>query len=133
MRVVFADTFYFLSLLSDKDASHRSAVAFSDSYRGRIITTEWVLVEVGDAFSKGHWRSTFLETLRRLRNNSRVAVVKASHELFERAVDLFAARPDKNWSLTDCTSFLVMEDHGVVEALTADQHFAQAGFVALLS
>jgi predicted nucleic acid-binding protein len=132
MRVVFADTFYFLSLASDKDGAHTRAVLFSESYRGQVLTTEWVLTEFGDAFSKSPWRNIFLTTLERLRDNSQVTIVEATHDLFERAVRLFATRPDKSWSLTDCTSFLVMEDHGVVEALTADQHFTQAGFVALL-
>jgi hypothetical protein len=50
----------------------------------------------------------------------------------DRGLALYAARPDKEWSLTDCVSFLVMQDHGVTEALTADHHFEQAGFVALL-
>jgi predicted nucleic acid-binding protein len=43
-----------------------------------------------------------------------------------------ASRPDKDWSLTDCTSFVVMENENIKEALTADRHFEQAGFTALL-
>jgi predicted nucleic acid-binding protein len=50
----------------------------------------------------------------------------------ERGLDLYDARPDKEWSLTDCISFIVMQDHGTYEALTGDHHFEQAGFVALL-
>jgi uncharacterized protein len=45
---------------------------------------------------------------------------------------LFAGRPDKEWSLTDCVSFVVMEAQGIREALTTDEHFIQAGFRALL-
>jgi len=45
---------------------------------------------------------------------------------------MYQRRPDKNWSLTDCISFVVMQDHGITEALTGDHHFEQAGFVALL-
>jgi predicted nucleic acid-binding protein len=45
---------------------------------------------------------------------------------------LYHLRPDKQWSLTDCISFLVMSEEGITEALTADHHFEQAGFVALL-
>jgi predicted nucleic acid-binding protein len=47
-------------------------------------------------------------------------------------VDLYRRRPDKAWSLTDCISFVVMQREGITEALTGDQHFEQAGFVALL-
>jgi len=47
-------------------------------------------------------------------------------------MELFRNRPDKAWSLADCTSFVVMADHHLAEALTCDPHFAQAGFRALL-
>jgi predicted nucleic acid-binding protein len=53
--------------------------------------------------------------------------------LLQRGLHLFAGRPDKNWSLTDCISFVVMQDEGLIEALTADAHFEQAGFKALLA
>jgi predicted nucleic acid-binding protein len=58
--------------------------------------------------------------------------VPASPELFQRGVELFRARPDKEWSLTDCISFVVMTEKGLSEALTGDRHFEQAGFHALL-
>jgi hypothetical protein len=51
----------------------------------------------------------------------------------QRGLDLFAGRSDKNWSLTDCISFVVMQDEGLTEALTGDSHFEQAGFKALLA
>jgi predicted nucleic acid-binding protein len=68
-----------------------------------------------------------------LRADPSVLIIEATHELFDRAVRLFASRPDKSWSLTDCTSFLVVEDLGIGEALTGDHHFTQAGFVALFA
>jgi predicted nucleic acid-binding protein len=49
-----------------------------------------------------------------------------------RGIQLYDSRPDKQWSLTDCISFVVMQDRGIVEALTGDHHFEQAGFTALL-
>jgi predicted nucleic acid-binding protein len=91
------------------------------------------LTEIGDAFAKPQWRRKFLTMLEDLQADPSIEIVEASHSLFQRAVQLFSNRPDKGWSLTDCTSFLVMEDRGITEALTADQHFAQAVFVALLS
>lgn len=48
-------------------------------------------------------------------------------------MDLYRARPDKEWSLTDCTSFVVMNECGLTDALTGDRHFEQAGFKALLA
>lgn len=131
MRCVFADTYYFCAVANQQDECHERAMRFAQNYNGIILTTEWVLAEVGDAYSRPLWRPSFLTTLQLLREDPRATVVEATHELFERAVNLFAKRPDKDWSLTDCTSFLVMEDYGAVEALTADRHFTQAGFAIL--
>jgi uncharacterized protein len=60
-----------------------------------------------------------------------LVVVEASHVWFERGLDLYCSRPDKEWSLTDCISFEVTREHGVTEALTGDRHFSHAGFVPL--
>ena len=67
-----------------------------------------------------------------LRAQRDVEIVPATHELFERGCALFAQRGDKAWSLTDCTSFVVMRERDLEEALTADQHFEQAGFKRLM-
>ena len=77
-------------------------------------------------------RDLFMEWLKDLRSSPHVVIIPASHQLFERGVNLYADLPDKGWSLTDCISFLVMRDRGIVDALTADHHFEQAGFRTLL-
>ena len=132
MKPVFADTFFFLALLNQADAAHGEAVALSRSLRRRRVTTTWVLTEVGDAMSVGTNRAGFLEFLEFVRESPLVTMVPASEELFQRGVELFAQRPDKKWTLTDCISFVVMQDEGITEALTGDHHFEQAGFAALL-
>lgn len=132
MKPVFADTFFFLALLNQADAAHGEAVALSRSLRRRRVTTTWVLTEVGDAMSVGTNRAAFLEFLEFVRESPMVTMVPASEELFQRGVELFSQRPDKKWTLTDCISFVVMQDEGITEALTEDHHFEQAGFAALL-
>jgi hypothetical protein len=132
MKPVFADTFFFLALLNPADATHRDAVALSRSLRRRRVTTTWVLTEVGDAMSVGTSRGAFLEFLEFLRASPLMTLVPASEELFARGVELFSQRPDKEWTLTDCISFVVMTDAGLDEALTGDHHFEQAGFKVLL-
>ncbi len=67
-----------------------------------------------------------------VRTRKDVTLIPTSSDLLQRGRDLFAARMDKAWSLTDCISFVVMNDLGITEALTTDNHFAQAGFRALL-
>ena len=132
MKTVFADTYYFLAVGNNRDQGHPRAAEYASTYHGRIMTTEWVLVEVGDALSSPEQREQFLSLLKLIRNDENFVVIEASHDVFGRGVDLFAQRLDKSWSLTDCISFLVMEDHALSEALTADHHFRQAGFVPLL-
>ena len=91
-----------------------------------------MLTEVGDAFSAPENRPAFLELLDTLKASPDARIIGPSPELFERGVDLFRQRPDKEWSLTDCISFVVMRDASLTEALTGDHHFEQAGFRALL-
>ena len=133
MKTIFGDTYYFLAVGSDIDQGHQRAAQYAASYQGRIVTTEWVLTEVGDALSSPAQRARFLELLELISDDENSLVVEASHELFERGVALFSQRPDKEWSLTDCISFVVMEEQGITEALTADRHFEQAGFTVLLT
>ena len=132
MRAVFADTFYFLALLDSGDAHHARAAEAARNAELRLVTTEWVLTEFGDAYCHPLDRSDFVSLYRSLAAHPRVKIVPAGTHLFQRGVELFEQRPDKNWSLTDCLSFVSMRDEGITEALTADKHFEQAGFTALL-
>jgi predicted nucleic acid-binding protein len=132
MRGVFADTFYFLALLDAREERHTQAAEASRDPEIRLVTTEWVLAEFGDAYCHPQDRLDFVTFYQALRNHPRVKIVPADTNHFRRGVDLFEQRPDKEWSLTDCLSFVVMGDEGITEALTGDKHFEQAGFVALL-
>ena len=132
MRTVFADSYYFFALLNDRDSAHEKAVAFLQSYRGRMLTTGWIIAELGDGLANPANRPAFLATLDAVRAAPNVTVVGCGDDLLEAGVDLFRQRPDKYWSLTDCLSFVIMQREGITEALTGDKHFEQAGFVALL-
>jgi predicted nucleic acid-binding protein len=131
VRVVFADTFSFLALANSREAKHQKAVAFSHSNSIRLVTTVWVLLEVGDAMAKAYRRYLFETLYRSLIDNPSCRIIPADQSTFERGLELFFGRADKDWSLTDCLSFMVMEDEGIQEALTSDHHFTQAGFVTL--
>jgi len=132
MKGVFADTFYFLALMNPRDKAHGPNVAYTTAFQGEMVTTAWVLTEFGDAMCHPANRPKFLATLNHLRSYQQGNIVPPDAALFEDGVKLFAARPDKAWSLTDCISFVVMQRAGITEALTGDHHFEQAGFVALL-
>lgn len=77
-------------------------------------------------------RGLFLGMYEELIGNPRVRIVPLSDEWFAAGLDLYARRPDKQWSLTDCVSFVVMGREGISEALTGDHHYEQAGFAVLL-
>ena len=132
MKSVFADSFYFIAYLSAGDKSHEAALDFTEHYRGKMVPTAWVLTELADAMAAPHARSQFADFLNGLRADSDVVIAPPTEELFDAGVELYRSRKDKEWSLTDCISFVVMQQEGITDALTGDHHFEQAGFQALL-
>ncbi len=132
MTTVFADTFYYLALVNPGEQRHQQARKYTARYNGRMVTTSWVLTELADALANQNSRGAFLQVLAQLQGDPEVAIWPPNPGLFNDGVSLYAARPDKEWSLTDCISFVVMQREGLTEALTGDHHFEQAGFVALL-
>ena len=99
---VFADTSYFEAIMSTRDQHHRLAIEASRLPWRETVTTEFVLVELGATFSKPDDRADFLLIDKMVRTRADVSLIPASTELLQRGRDLFAARPDKAWSLTDC-------------------------------
>jgi predicted nucleic acid-binding protein len=132
MSTYFADTSYFLALLIPDDVAHGKALEFAQRSGDPLLTTDWVIVEMGNFLSDSSVREVFVRWLQVLRNDPRVRIVEATPQLLDAGIELFGERRDKDWSLTDCLSFVVMKEYGIAEALTADHHFEQAGFVALL-
>lgn len=133
VRRVFADTHFYIALLSPKDADHLRALRFlATSDTLEFVTTTSVLGELGNAMCRPRQRVRFSRFLNTLRNDTRTRVIDTGRGLFWRGIDFFCRRLDKEWSLTDCISFTVMADEGITEALTGDHHFEQAGFVSLL-
>lgn len=132
MTPCFADSFAFLAMLTPGSYRHAEAVAWLGSSRRPLVLTEWILTELADGLCHHSSRARLVALEDRLRVNPHVTIVPASSELFRRGMLLYRSRADKDWSLTDCVSFVVMREQGIVDALTADHHFEQAGFVALL-
>ena len=134
MSVVFGDTSFFVALANPRDDGHAHALEVAAGLESAtLITTDFIVVELGSYFSRSQLRPLFEIVVEDLANDPRHTVIPATRELFDRGMQLFTRRPDKEWSLTDCISFVVMEERGLGEALTADRHFEQAGFTALLA
>jgi uncharacterized protein len=131
----FADTSFWMALSRKRDQSNRHAVAWNQFVirtRSSIVTTEAVLWEWLNGLSDASTRGVAAEGYRRAHADARVEVVPFQPELVDSAVQLYRTRPDKNWSLTDCLSFVVMERHHLTDALTTDGHFEQAGLNVMM-
>jgi predicted nucleic acid-binding protein len=96
------------------------------------VTTQAILLEIGNALSKQRYRVAAIQLLESLEADPSIEVVLLTNELYRLAFNLFKEREDKEWGLVDCISFIVMQERGITDALTADTHFQQAGFRTLL-
>ena len=132
MTRYFADTSFYLASLSSRDALHEQALHWGRVSACSHLTTECVLWELGSALSVGNDRLLFVSFVTALRQDAETTIIAADTAIMDRAIELFKRRPDKEWSLVDCASFVVMSDKGLTGALTGDHHFEQAGFRALL-
>lgn len=132
---VFLDSSYVIALSIPKDDCHDRAVRLAEAMRGspgRLVTTTGVLLEVGNFLAKRRYRAAAVDLLESLKDDPSVEIVVISARIYKKALALYRERPDKEWGLTDCCSFVVMREKGLTDALTADEHFKQAGFRALL-
>jgi len=132
MRPVFADSVYFFALLNRRDRMHESALRFAEQATNPIITTAWVVTEVADGLARKTTRQAFVRLLDILESAPDVEVIPPSPDLFQQGLQRYVQRPDKDWTLTDCISFVVLEPRGLTEALISDRHFEQSGLAALL-
>ena len=136
MSRIFLDSAYAIALSAVTDQYHRKAETLAkqiETSGNTLITTRAVVLEIGNALAKIRYRNAAIKLLDSLEEDPNVEIVPLSEELYNRAMKLYRQRADKEWGMTDCISFVVMQDHGLTEeALTTDVHFKQAGFRALL-
>ncbi|MCB0111005.1 MAG: type II toxin-antitoxin system VapC family toxin [Caldilineaceae bacterium] len=132
---VFLDTAYAIALANAKDQFHEKAVTVAKELRRqktRLITTRAVLLEIGNALSGQRFRTAAVKLLDALEADPTVGIVTVTDGLYSQALTLYRTRPDKEWGLVDCLSFIVMQERQLTSALTTDMHFQQAGFRVLL-
>ena len=129
---VLADTSFFVALVRASDTNHRQAVDCLGGLKRRIVTTAWVWVEVGNFFCRPGQRRQFADLSRLISSDPRFVQVHADERQLTDGAALYFQRNDKGWSLTDCITMTVAERLGITEVLTADHHFTQAGYTALL-
>lgn len=135
MKSVFADAGYWIALLNPQDQLHVKAKMVSSMLGpARIVTSEMVLTEVLNSLAgRGAiLRQTGVTLVKRLQEEPNTDIVPQTNIQFREALRLYHERHDKDWSLTDCASILLIQEKGIIEALAYDKHFAQAGVTPLL-
>lgn len=132
---LFLDSSYAIALAASSDQLHSRAVTLAEDIQTRnlrLVTTRAVMLEIGNALAKQRYRDAAARLLSSLESDPRVEIVALTNDAYFQALELFRNRPDKEWGMTDCFSFVVMQSRGLIEALTSDVHFEQAGLHALL-
>ena len=135
MSALFADAGYWIALWNPRDALHQKALTIADGLgASAVVTTQLVLTEALDAMAgMGEFRRRFAaQMVQALEDNPDVEIIPQTDSQFRAALERYASRSDQRWSLTDCASFLAMEERDLTQALAYDRDFEQAGFVALL-
>lgn len=132
---VFLDTSFAIALSAVSDQHHARAIVLANKLQAsqtKLVTTRVVLMEIGNALARQKYRTAAIRLLTALENDPRVEIFPLTDQLYAQALALFQQRPDKEWGLIDRASFEIMRERGISEALTADEHFRQAGFRAAL-
>lgn len=132
-RTVLLDTSFVLALENRDDPHHERAKSLDRELlaENAVVVLHWgILFEIADGYARVSRRAKGLELLEKFEREYPIYPITDS--LLQEAIALYRDRPDKDWSLTDCTSFVHMQHESITEALTADIHFRQAGFTALL-
>jgi uncharacterized protein len=130
---LFLDTAFIQALLNPRDHYHGSAKLLFPRIRAatEVWITEAIFAEVGNALS-GANRNGAVQFIQQCYRTENIRVVSVDTKLLSQALALYQSRPDKTWGLTDCISFVVMQQQNLTDAMTTDRHFIQAGFRALM-
>jgi uncharacterized protein len=134
-NAVFVDTAAWLALVNKSEDLHEAARVERDhliQQKAKLVTTDYVVVEIANSLARLPLRGVARKLIDFVKASDSVEIVAISPEIFERAYQLYCSHDDKEWGLTDCTSFVVMRDLKISRAFTADRHFEQAGFTVLL-
>lgn len=136
MAAVFLDASHAIALSASTGQHHKQAEIIAEQLEAegtRLVTTRVVILEIGNALAKFRYRNAVINLLDSLEKDPNVEIIPISEQfVYEKAFQLYRDRPDKEWSITDCISFIVMQDRKLIEALTAEEHFRQAGFRVML-
>jgi uncharacterized protein len=134
-RKIFVDTSAWLALVNKSDAAHQKARKVRDTLLKdhiEFVVTNYVMVEIANALCKAPHRETAVKLINFIEMTENIQIVEIDKEIYKEVWRVYSTYMDKEWSLTDCTSFEVMKERGITKAFTTDKHFEQAGFDILI-
>jgi hypothetical protein len=134
-NICFVDTVCWLALLNQQDHLHEQADRLYKQLMKSgfiFVTTSAVLDETANALCSPSFKRSVIAFFHTIRKSQRIEIVFIDTRLWSKGWELYEERLDKAWSLTDCISFVVMQERTIHDALTRDRHFIQAGYQALL-
>ena len=134
-RKVFVDTSAWLALVNKSDATHQRAKKVRDALLKdhiQFVVTNFVMVEIANALCRVPHKETAVKLINFIGMSENIQIVEIDKEIYKEAWRMYSTYLDKDWSLTDCTSFEVMKERGITQAFTTDKHFEQAGFEILM-
>ena len=132
---VFLDTTAMIALAVPADSLYKAATAVMAALSGDrcpLVTSDFVLLEFLNASSVPSRRSTAGTLTRNLLSTRTIEVVECSRQSLIEALELYESRPDKEWSIVDCSSMVICKQRGIRRVFTHDRHFRQAGMQVLL-
>lgn len=133
---VFADSFPWIALANTRDNYHKRVAGLMGELfeqQTTLVTTSYILLETINALSKAAHRKAVIELIRRIEMSDHVVVVKIMENIYHAAWKNYIRASDKEWGITDCTSFEIMKMFKITKAITKDHHFEQAGFKLLIN
>ncbi|MBU4320672.1 MAG: PIN domain-containing protein [Thermodesulfovibrionales bacterium] len=128
MSGIFLDTGYLIALLNKKDNLHKAAVEAAEKYHGPFLTTQLILIELANSLCLPPQKPLAIRMIDKIQADPLTTVIPVTFDRFEKALSLYKKRTDKSWGMIDCFSFIAMDEFGVKQALTFDEHFRQAGY-----
>lgn len=128
MQRIFVDTGAWYAAMVRKDQDHEAAKLFLQGNTSLLITSDYVMDETVTLLLSRVGHSYAVKFLDMLQTSQNVTLIYLTPDYIAATIDLFRNRPDKAWSFTDCSSFVLMKAFRIQTAFTFDEHFSQAGF-----
>ena len=135
IETVFVDSFAWIATINKSDNYHDICLGILEGFLNnhtKLITSNYIVVETINSLSRVEFRKTVIGFMDKLEKSPSVKIIKITDEIYNNAWMLYQQRMDKNWGITDCTSFEIMKIFNIKKAFTNDKHFEQAGYSLLV-